>query len=489
MKLTKRIARYEIRFTFYVQRGVTMTKKIGLWDLVFMDVAALFGIRWIAKSTASSFGLGLGAIPTWIVATFIFFVPYALICAELASTYPRDGGLFEWVKEAYGEKYGFLVSWMNWAARIFWYTSFLTFLTINVSYAINIPVLADDKTFVLILSIVVFWILSFLSTKGMTFAKIFTNIGAFGSTIPAILLIVMGFISILILGNQSASVYTLETLTPVLNWDSLSAISSIMFALAGAEVTANFVTEMENPKRDFPRAIIIAAAIVAGLYVLGSIAITMILPSDQITASQGLLVALAAVAKSFGLGTWFIQLISFGIALSIIGAIILYIASPIKMLFGSVKEGIFPKSLTTTNAHNIPEKAVYLQALIVTAIVLSTQLIPSVDAIYNILVTMTALTVLFPYLLLFASYIKLRQTRPDEIRPYEVSKNNTIAIGAARLVLAVTLLGIFLSASPVMKTFEENIIYEIEIIGGSLIIIFLGLFLWNRFVKKTGFTE
>lgn len=82
------------------------SKKIGLWDLVFMNISALFGIRWIAKSTASSFGLGLGTIPSWVVFAFIFFVPCALICAELASTYPRDGGLFEWVKEVYGEKFG-----------------------------------------------------------------------------------------------------------------------------------------------------------------------------------------------------------------------------------------------------------------------------------------------------------------------------------------------------------------------------------------------
>ena len=241
------------------------SKKIGLWDLVFMNISALFGIRWIAKSTASSFGLGLGAIPSWVVFAFIFFVPCALICAELASTYPRDGGLFEWVKEAYGEKFGFMVSWLNWTSKIFWYTSFLTFLTINVSFAINMPELAENKTFVLILSIVGFWALSLASTRGMSFGKIFTNLGALGSTVPAILLILMAFGAALFVGRPSASVYTVETMTPVMNWDSLSAISSIMFAFAGSELTANFVTEMENPKRDFPRAIVFAAAVVAGI--------------------------------------------------------------------------------------------------------------------------------------------------------------------------------------------------------------------------------
>jgi len=465
------------------------SKKIGLWDLVFMDVSALFGIRWIAKSTASSFGLGLGAIPSWVLFSFIFFVPCALICAELASTYPRDGGLFEWVKEAYGEKFGFLVSWLNWTSKIFWYTSFLTFLTINVSFAINMPELSENKTFVLIMSLAVFWILSFISTKSMTFGKIFTNLGALGSTVPAVLLILMAFGAAIFFDRPSASVYTVETMTPVLNWDSLGAISSVMFAFAGSELTANFVTEMENPKRDFPRAIFIAAAVVAGIYMLGSVAITMIMPTDQITASQGILVSLAAISAWFGIGSWFIQLVALGITFSMVGAIILYIASPVKMLFGSVKNGIFPESMTRTNSRNIPERAVYLQAILVTVIILAFQFIPSVDAIYNVLVTMTALTALFPYVLLFMSYIKLRKTRPDEERPYEISKNTGTAVSVATLVLIVTVIGIICSAAPVMPTWEDNLIYEAEMIFGAVVVIGAGLGLWSRFVKKTGFKE
>lgn len=465
------------------------SKKIGLWDLVFMDVSALFGIRWIAKSTASSFGLGLGAIPSWVLFSFIFFVPCALICAELASTYPRDGGLFEWVKEAYGEKFGFLVSWLNWTSKIFWYTSFLTFLTINVSFAINMPELSENKTFVLIMSLAVFWILSFISTKGMTFGKIFTNLGALGSTVPAVLLILMAFGAAIFFDRPSASVYTVETMTPVLNWDSLGAISSVMFAFAGSELTANFVTEMENPKRDFPRAIFIAAAVVAGIYMLGSVAITMIMPTDQITASQGILVSLAAISAWFGIGSWFIQLVALGITFSMVGAIILYIASPVKMLFGSVKNGIFPESMTRTNSRNIPERAVYLQAILVTVIILAFQFIPSVDAIYNVLVTMTALTALFPYVLLFMSYIKLRKTRPDEERPYEISKNTGTAVSVATLVLIVTVIGIICSTAPVMPTWEDNLIYEAEMIFGAVVVIGAGLGLWSRFVKKTGFKE
>jgi len=466
-----------------------MKQKIGLWDLVFMNVSALFGIRWIAKSTASSFGLGLGAIPTWIVFTFIFFVPGALICAELASTYPWDGGLYEWVKEAYGEEKGFLVSWLNWTEKIFWYTSFLTFLIVNISYAIGRPELASNKMFVMSLSLIVFWLLSYISTRGMGFGKVFTNIGALGSAIPAILLIIMALASVYIFGNHPASVYTVQTLTPKLNADSFAAISSVMFALSGAEITANFVTEMDNPKKDLPNAILIAACLVAGLYVLGSIAITLVLPASGITASQGILVALSTVAANLGIGSWFIKIVAIGISFSVFGTIILYIASPIKMLFGSVQQGIFSEKFTKVNEHNIPVKAVYLQATLVTVILLAINLLPSVDTIYNVLITMTALTALFPYVLLFTSYIKLRKTRPSEERPYELSSNNNISISIAYMVLIIVILGIVLSAAPVMPTLKENIIYEVEMIGGALVVIFSGIVIWNNFVKRTGFKE
>lgn len=463
---------------------ITENKKINLFDLVLMNVSALYGIRWISRSTASSFGLGLAAIPAWIIFSFVFFVPSALICAELASTYEGDGGLYQWVKEAYGEKWGFMVSWLNWTAKLFWYSSFLTFLTVNLAYTLGKPELAANKTFVLIASLVIFWLVSMISTKGMSFGKFFTNVGALGSTIPTILLIVMAFISVVIFKNESASTYTVKAMMPKFSADSLVAISAIMFGLAGAETTANFVTEIDNPKKNFPKAILISAGIVSVLYVLGSIAITMIMTPDQITASEGILVALNTVAVSLGIGGWFIKLVALGISVSVFGAILLYIASPVKMLFGSVDEGVFPKKLTQTNEHNIPVNAVLLQTVIVTIILLVTNLLPSVDTIYNVLVTMTALTSLFPYVLLYLAYIKLRKSRPNEERGYQLSTNNKTAISIATWVLIVTIFGIVSSAAPVMDSLKENIIYEIEMIGGAVVIISAGFKIWNNYEKN-----
>lgn len=235
-------------------------KSITFWELVLMNVSALYGIRWIAKSTSDSFGLGLGAIPMWIIFMLIFFVPQALMCAELATAYPTDGGLNDWVKIAFGTKYGFLVSWMHWTALIFWYASFLTFFSINFTYMIGKPELADNKILVLIMSLVVFWALSFASMRGMKFGKYFTSVGALGSVVPTVCLIGMAILAVVVFKKApSASEYTIATLTPKLNMNSLVAISGITFAYTGAEFTANFASEMKNPQKDYPRAIMIAA--------------------------------------------------------------------------------------------------------------------------------------------------------------------------------------------------------------------------------------
>lgn len=457
------------------------TKKIKFWELVLMNVSALYGIRWIAKSTSDSFGLGLGAIPMWIVFMMVFFVPQALMCAELASSYPTDGGLNDWVKIAFGTKYGFLVSWMHWTALIFWYASFLTFFSINFTYMIGKPELADNKVLVLVMSLAVFWTLSFASMRGMEFGKYFTSVGAFGSVVPTVCLIGMSVLAIVILKKApSASAYTIATMTPKLNMNSLVAISGITFAYTGAEFTANFASEMDDPQKNYPRAIMIAAGTICVLYVIGSICMTMLLPTSEIFAYTGTLDALVVACELLGIPQVFVQVVAFGIILSIFGSVVLYIAQPTKMLFGYAEPGIFPESITKRNKHGIPEKAILFQAVLVTVLLAGVAIFPAVETIYNVLITMTALTSLFPYVLLFAAYIRIKRQKEDKPELYQMTKNKKWGcfLGVSELVICGV--AIVCSALPVMNTVRDNIIYEVEMIGGGLLVILSGLWIWKR---------
>ena len=455
-------------------------KKITFWELVMLNISALFGIRWIARSTSDTY-LGLGAIPMWVLMMFLFFVPQAFMCAEMAASYPHDGGLAYWVKVAFGTKYGFLVSWMHWTALIFWFASFLTFFSVNATYMVGRPDLANNKLLVLIMSIAIIWILSIASMKGMEFGKYLTSAGSLGSTVPTVCLIVMSFLAVVVLKKApSASVYSVATMTPKLTMSSLVEISSIMFSYTGAQLAANFISEMENPQKNYPKAIITAAAIIGVLYVIGSTALTMLLPTSKIQSSTGVLDALTRACELLGVPMVFVQVVAFGIALSVLGALVLYIAQPTKMLFGFVEPGVFSERITKVNEHGIPTKAVIFQAILVSTLLIGVSYLRGVEVIYNTLVTMTALTTLFPYVFLFLAYGKIKREKEDLDGLYVMTKNKKLAAVVTYSVFALCVFAIICAALPIMGNTRDNIIYEAEMIGGSVLIVASGLLIWKR---------
>ncbi|RKD23608.1 Amino acid transporter [Caminicella sporogenes DSM 14501] len=461
-----------------------MKKTIGFWDLVFMNIAALFGVRWMAVAA----GYGAGSVFMWLLAAFLFFVPSALVASELAATYPRQGGMFIWVKEAYGEKWGYMVSWLNWTAKIFWYPGYLTFITVSSAYVIGKPELAENKLFVIPMVLGVFWFITIVNLKGLSLGKWFSNIGGLlGSIVPSVLLIGLGFASVFIYKNPIATSYTLSNLIPDFRDSSnISMLSSLMFAMAGVETTAAFAGEVKDAQKVFPRAIFTSAALVAGLYIIGTMSITFMMTPDKIGAASGLMEAFRLIAEKLGIGGWFIKFIAVLVVVSGFGGLSVYLMSPTTMLFESVKQGVFPEFLTKENKYGVPQNALIVQAIGVSIIMLLMVLLPSVNAIYSILVTMTALTSLIPYVLLYVSFLSLRKNRPNEERPFKVSKNPSVAKTVAIVGLLCCLLGMALAFIPSdeYSTITQKLIYEIEIIGGGFFVSWLGILIWNRYEKK-----
>ena len=329
------------------------------------------------------------------------------------------------------------------------------------------------------MSLVVFWALSFASMRGMKFGKYFTSVGALGSVVPTVCLIGMAILAVVVFKKApSASEYTIATLTPKLNMNSLVAISGITFAYT--EFTANFASEMKNPQKDYPRAIMIAAGTICVLYVIGSVCMTMLMPTSEIFAYTGTLDALVIACNLLEVPQFFVQIVAFGITLSIFGAVVLYIAQPTKMLFGYSEPGIFPEKITKKNEHDIPEKAILFQAILVSLLLAGVAVFPAVETIYNVLITMTALTSLFPYVLLFAAYIKIKRKKVDKPGLYQMTKNKKWGCFLGYMELVICVIAIVCSALPVMTTFKENVVYEVEMIGGGLLVIVSGLWLWKR---------
>ena len=164
--------------------------------------------------------------------------------------------MYVWVKKAFGEKWGFMVSWLNWTSKLFWYASFMTFFAVNIAYMIGKPEILNNKYLTVSISVIVFVTLSVLSINGLAKVKVLTGLGAFGSMIPAVILILLAIVSVAFIGIEPASTYTIRDLTPKMNANSFVAISAIIFGYTGGEVVANFVTEIENPRKNYPKAML-----------------------------------------------------------------------------------------------------------------------------------------------------------------------------------------------------------------------------------------
>ncbi|HMC77989.1 MAG TPA: amino acid permease, partial [Vicinamibacterales bacterium] len=102
-------------------------RALGLRDVVLMNVVAVVGMRWIARGART----GPASVTLWALAWIAFFVPLAVACSLLARRYPEQGGVYAWVRRAFGQGHGFICGWCLWVNNLFYFPSLLLFGAAN----------------------------------------------------------------------------------------------------------------------------------------------------------------------------------------------------------------------------------------------------------------------------------------------------------------------------------------------------------------------
>lgn len=120
--------------------------KIGVFTLVMINIAAIIGLRNLPLIAE----YGTKAIFMVLLSAFIFFILVALVSAELATGWPKEGGgIFVWASEAYSPRYGFLSIWLQWIQNVIWFPAELAFAAGTLSYLFN-PDYASNKVYILV---------------------------------------------------------------------------------------------------------------------------------------------------------------------------------------------------------------------------------------------------------------------------------------------------------------------------------------------------
>ena len=456
---------------------------MSIFTMSMLTVAAVLSLR----NLPSQAEYGYSVIFYMVASSLFFFIPSALVSAELASAWPEDGGVYLWVKEAFGPKWGFVAIFMQWVENLPWFPAVLTFVASSIAYVFD-PKLATNRWFVLITIWVSLWLATFLNFKGMRLSAFLSSSGAIAGTVAPGIVIILMAAGYLIAGKAPMIRFSAGALIPDLgSWDQLMLLSGMMVGLAGMEMSAVHVTEMDDPEKRFPKAIFTAAALVILLSVLGSLAIAFVVPPAQISLAAGADQAFNAVFKVFHI-EWMTPVMCFLLAYGAITMVVTWVLGPSKGVLEVAREGYLPKYWQYRNEHGMPTRILIIQGVISSLLALVVLFMPTISGAFWIMSALTAQLYMIMYLFMFAAAIKLRYSQPDKHRPYRVPGGKWgmwIISGVAFLTALFAIIVGFIPTSGVRAAGTEHVVLYVGFLFfGSLFFVAVPLVLYYIFERR-----
>jgi amino acid transporter len=423
------------------------SKKISLFSLALLMVASIASIR----NFPSTALFGPSLIFFFIISAIVFLIPIALVSAELSATFHEHGGVYHWVRSAFGEKWAMVAIWLQWINTMVWYPTMLSFIGATTAYLID-PALVQSKAYLICSILVVIWMLTILSLLGIRISARVNDICAtIGTVLPMMVLIFLG--AIWVFSGQPLQIHpTASNIIPSFsqtsNWVSLIAV---MASFLGMELSSVHVSDIRNPQRNFPRAVLCASAFILFVMLFGSLSVAFVVPASEIQLVAGAMQVFTAFFREFHM-EWCIPIITVLIVVGTVGGIINWLISPARGLLHAAEFGFLPPFLTKKNRYGVAPRLMIAQAMLVSLFCVAFLLVPSINGFYWFLMALSTEMYMGMYVLIFLSALVLRR------RNRNVDIAFRIPGGMAGLWVAATL-GICAAITTIVITFlpPENI--------------------------------
>ncbi len=390
-------------------------KILGVFALAMINVAAVLSIR----NFPSMAEYGWSSIGWYIIGTILFLIPISLAGAELATGWPEGGGIYAWVKRAFGDTGGFMAIFCEWSNNLVWFPTVLAFIASTLAFALT-PTLANNPHYMFIVMMAAFWGTTLIALSDPELTNKFSNVGVIlGSIIPAVLIIALGVIWIAGGSKTVLPPFSFGAMLPTITFSTLPFFATIVLLFSGMEMAGFHALETKNPQKDYPRAMAFSAIIIFVCTVLATLAIAFVIPANQLNLASGVMQAIQYFFVSFGLSA----LVAPMALLITIGGVVLlaaWLIGPAKGLGVVAEDGNMPPLFDRTNKHGSPVAILIIQAIIGSIISLLYVFLPSVNAAYWLLSAITTELLAIVYLFVFAALIKLRYNQPDTPRPFKI---------------------------------------------------------------------
>ena len=441
-------------------------KVLSIFSLVMINVIAVDSLRTLPITAK----LGLSLVSYYMVAAFAFFIPVALVAAELATAYPNTGGIYIWVREAFGRRAAFITIWLQWIYNVVWYPTILAFIAATLAYLFA-PELANNRYYLWVTVVGLFWLFTLLNCFGMRVSSLISILGAtLGTILPMAGITILGIIWIM-QGRPIQITHATAWLPDFSSLGNLSLFSAVLFGLLGMEMSAIHAEEVKNPQRDYPRALAYSTIIIFSTLVLGSLAIVIVVPNDALSVVSGFIDAYAIFFNAYNM-PWMTVLTAGLIILGGVSCLAAWIIGPTKGLLISAHDGCLPKQFSHMNRHGAPTVILMTQGVIFTLLSTVIIFVDSINAAYWILSDMCAQLALLAYIFMFAAAIKLRYSRPDQHRAYRIPGGNWgmwMVAGAGLLCCFVTIMIGFVP--PTQIPIDNIAFFESFLVGGMILFV------------------
>jgi glutamate:GABA antiporter len=387
-----------------------LRRAMGFWDVLLFNIAAVLGPRWIAAAAHN----GTSSISLWVLAAVLFFLPTALIIVELSTRFPAEGGLYVWSKEAFGDFHGFVAGWAYWIYTFFYFPGLLT-ASMAMSVFIGGPkfeYLAANKQYLFWSSLGLLAVAVVLNLIGLNIGKWLQNAGGVGTYVP--LLMLLGIAFYLVLHHGSATHFSWKS--SLLAWppdlDKLNFWSNIAFAFTGMELVCAMSEEVRQPRKTFPRAIYASAALIAAIYILGTVAVLALRPAPGVDPRNGVFQAISGGSALLGIA-WFGVMAALLVTVGNAGGVGATVAGVARIPFVAGIDRYLPSFFGKIHPRwKTPWISILIQAGISALILVFSQLGATVVEAYQFLVSMSVILYFIPFLYMYAAAIKLAY-RPD----------------------------------------------------------------------------
>ncbi|MGL5381571.1 amino acid permease [Clostridium sp.] len=459
-------------------------KRIRWYNLALMAFVSVWGFGNVVNNFANQ---GLTVIVSWVLIIALYFVPYALMVGELGSTFKDErGGVSAWVKQTMGPTLAYLAGWTYWVVHIPYLAQKpqAVLIALGWTFKQDGTLIKDMSPMIAqLLTLAVFLFFLWIASKGVTSLKKIGTIAGTSIFIMSMLYILLMIAAPAIRGVELATTdFSIGKLMPEFNFAYFTTLSMLVFAVGGAEKISPYVNNMNNPSKEFPKGMIVLAAMVAVSALLGSVAMGMMFDANNIPKDlmmNGQYYAFLKLGEYYGVGKVFLVIYAAANMLAQISALVFSIDAPLKVLLGDADTRYIPKKLTKVNKHGAPINGYIMTAILVGVLIIVPALgIGDMNALFDWLLKLNSVVMPLRYLWVFLAFIMLKKLSGKYKSDYKFIKNDKLALVIGVWCFVFTAFACIMGMFPNAETYSTQWWFEISLnVATPFILLGLGLIL------------